>query len=301
MHIRALRSKELPVDLRNRFVSSHTSGEEFIKKFCCIEGSQKHVVSVTLDGRCLKQPGLFIELASWPNWPIDGERLWLVWWPRTWWSLCLSSMIICGDRRNLQKDKHHCNTPSIWALWQCGKAQSSLQCRHMETHLEFAKKHLKYPQTVRNKILWSEEPQFQTSCLKETSSAHHLQSTIPKVKCAGSSLMLWSCFSAAGTEGLIRVEEKLNAPKYWDSLNANPVQSIPNLRLGRRFTFQQDNGPKHTARVAYRQVCECPWVAQPQPGIKPSQIFLEKPENVHLPPSNLKELERWRGEEKNSR
>uniref|UniRef100_A0A671QKX3 Outer mitochondrial transmembrane helix translocase n=3 Tax=Sinocyclocheilus TaxID=75365 RepID=A0A671QKX3_9TELE len=31
-------------------------------------------------------------------------------------------------------------------------------------------------------------------------------------------------------------------------------------------------------------------VAQPQPGIEPSRIFLEKPENVHLPPSNLTEL-----------
>ncbi len=62
--------------------------------------------------------------------------------------------------------------------------------------------------------------------------------------------MLWGCFSAAGTEGLVRVEEKLNAPKYWDNLNENPIQSIQNLRLGRRFTFQQDNEPKHTARVA---------------------------------------------------
>ncbi len=84
----------------------------------------------------------------------------------------------------------------------------------MKTHLEFAEKHLKDHQTERNEILWFDEPQFQASCLKETSSAHHLQSTIPKVKCAGSSLMLWSCFSAAGTEGLVRVEEKLNAPKY---------------------------------------------------------------------------------------
>jgi hypothetical protein len=84
----------------------------------------------------------------------------------------------------------------------------------MKTHLEFAEKHLKDPQTLRNKILWFDEPQFYASCLKETSSAHHLQSTIPKIKCAGSSLMLWDCSSAAGTEGLIRVEEKLNAPKY---------------------------------------------------------------------------------------
>ncbi len=112
--------------------------------------------------------------------------------------------------------------------------------------------------------------------------------------------MLWGCFSVAGTEGL-RVEEKLNAPKYWDSLNENSIQSIQNLRLGRRFTFQQDNDPKHTARVGYRQLCECSWVAQPQPGLEPNQIFLEKPENVSLPPSNLTELERWRGEEKNGR
>ncbi len=62
--------------------------------------------------------------------------------------------------------------------------------------------------------------------------------------------MLWGCFSAAVTERLIRVEEKLNAPKYWECLNENLVQSIQNLKLGRRFTFQQDNDPKHTARVS---------------------------------------------------
>ncbi len=95
--------------------------------------------------------------------------------------------------------------------------------------------------------------------------------------------MLWGCFSAAGTEGLVRLEEKLSAPKYWDNLNENPVQSIQNLKLGRRFTLQLDNDPKHTVRVAYRQLCECPWVAQPQLGLEPSQIFLEKPENVCLP------------------
>ncbi len=134
---------------------------------------------------------------------------------------------------------------------------------------------------------------------RKAGTAHHLQSTIPKVKCAGSSLMLWGCFSAAGTEGLVRVEEKLNAQKYWDSLNENPVQSIQNLRLGKRFTFQQDNDPKHTARVAYRQLCECPWVAQPQPGLEYNQIFLEKPKEMcsaPILPDRAWDVKRW-GEE----
>ncbi len=39
---------------------------------------------------------------------------------------------------------------------------------------------------------------------------------------------------------------------------------------------------KHTARVAYTQLCECLWVAQPEPGLEPNQIFLEKPENVFI-------------------
>ncbi len=143
-------------------------------------------------------------------------------------------MIIYADRRNLQKDKHHCNTPSIWALWQCGKTQSSLQCRRMKTHLEFAKKkkHLKKPQTVRNDIIWSDEPQFQASCLKESRHCSSHAEYIPKVKCAGSSLMLWSCFSVAGTEGVVSCQSrrKTQCTKYWDSLNENPIQSIQNLR-----------------------------------------------------------------------
>ncbi len=42
------------------------------------------------------------------------------WWPRTWWTLYLSFMIIHADGRNLQKDKHHCSTPPIWALRRSG-------------------------------------------------------------------------------------------------------------------------------------------------------------------------------------
>ncbi len=73
--------------------------------------------------------------------------------------------------------------------------------------------------------------------------------TVPTVKHGGGSIMLWGCFSAAGTGRLVAIEGKMNAAKYRDILDENLLQSAQDLRLGRRFTFQQDNDPKHTAKI----------------------------------------------------
>ena len=61
--------------------------------------------------------------------------------------------------------------------------------------------------------------------------------------------MLWGCFSAAGTGRLVRIEGKMNGAKYREILDENLLQSAQDLRLGRRFTFQQDNDPKHTVKI----------------------------------------------------
>ncbi len=120
---------------------------------------------------------------------------------------------------------------------------------------------------------------------RKAGTAHHLQSTIPKVKCAGSSLMFFS----DRDWGTRQSRRKAQCTKIlrWKHI-------IQNLRPGRRFTFQQDNDPTSTLQEWLLDNCKCPSVAQP--GIEPNQIFLEKPENVCLPPSNLTELERWREE-----
>ncbi len=124
---------------------------------------------------------------------------------------------------------------------------------------------------------------------EETSSTHHLQSTIPKVNCAGISLILWRCFSAAGTGGLVRVEENLNAPKYIDSLNEKLIQSIRNLRLDRSFTFQQDNDAKHIAKATQNK----------NNDLNPIEhLWRDLKMAVHWrSPSNLTELERISKEE----
>ena len=60
--------------------------------------------------------------------------------------------------------------------------------------------------------------------------------------------MLWGCFSSTGTRKLVRVDGKMDGVKYRAILDENLFESAKDLRLGRRFTFQQDNDPKHTAR-----------------------------------------------------
>uniref|UniRef100_A0A4W5QKM4 Receptor-type tyrosine-protein phosphatase F n=1 Tax=Hucho hucho TaxID=62062 RepID=A0A4W5QKM4_9TELE len=69
------------------------------------------------------------------------------------------------------------------------------------------------------------------------------------VKHGGGSIMLWGCFTTVGTGTLVRNEAKMNRAKYIEILYENWLQSAQDLRMGRKFTFQQDNYPKHTANT----------------------------------------------------
>ena len=109
---------------------------------------------------------------------------------------------------------------------------------------------------MRNKILWSDETKIEFFSLnakrqvwRKPFTTHHLANTIPMVKHGGGSIMLWGCFSVAGTGRLVRIEGKMNGAKYRESLDENLLQHAQDLSLGRRFTLQQDNDPKHTAKT----------------------------------------------------
>ena len=55
--------------------------------------------------------------------------------------------------------------------------------------------------------------------------------TIPKVKHGGGGIMLWGCFSTAGTGRLVRIEVKMNRAKYREILDENLLQNAQDLRL----------------------------------------------------------------------
>lgn len=69
---------------------------------------------------------------------------------------------------------------------------------------------------------------------RKLGNAHHLPHAILTVKPGCGSIMLWWCFSAAGTGGLVRNEGKLNRLQDKEILHENLLQSTQDLRLDRR-------------------------------------------------------------------
>jgi len=109
---------------------------------------------------------------------------------------------------------------------------------------------------MRQNILRSDETKIELFGLhakcyvgQKPSTAHHPSNTIHNLKHGGGSIMLWGCFLVAGTGRFARKEGAMNGAKYRQILEENLLQSAKDLRIWRRFMFQQDNDPKHTAKA----------------------------------------------------
>jgi hypothetical protein len=87
-------------------------------------------------------------------------------------------------------------------------------------------------QTMRNNILWSGETNIELFGLNAKRHVWRKPGTIPTVKHSGDSIILWGCFSAAGTGRLVKINGKMNGAKYREILDENLLQKAQDLRLG---------------------------------------------------------------------
>ena len=103
-----------------------------------------------------------------------------------------------------------------------------------------------------------------------------------------------------GRRALVKemIDGKMNGEKYREILDENLLQSSEDLRLGRRFIFQQDNDPKHTAKTIQewlrdKSLNDLEWPNQ-SPDLNPIEHLWRdlKIAGQQRSPSNLTELER---------
>ncbi|KAG2458240.1 TCB1 transposase, partial [Polypterus senegalus] len=306
-----MKSKELSVDLRDRIVSRHKSGEGYRKSSAALKVPMSTVTSII---RKLKkfETTRTLPRAVWPSKLSNRGRRALV------REVTKNPMVTLSEfqRSSVEKGEPSRRTTISAAIHQLGlygrvaRRKPLLSKRSMTAHLEFAKRHLKDSQTMRNKILWSDESKIELFGVnarhhiwRKPGTAHHQANTIPTVKHVGGSIMLWGCFSAAGTGRLVRIKGKMTAAMYRDILDENLLQSALDLRLGRQFIFQQDNDPKHTAKISKEwlqdnSVNVFEWPSQ-SPDLNPIEhLWRDLKMAVHRRfPSNLMELERCCKEE----
>ncbi len=297
--MRIMRSKELPEELRDRIVARHRSRQGYKNISAALKVPKSTVASIILKWKTFGMTRTLPRAGRPAKLSYRGRRALVREVKKN------PKITVAELQRCIWEMGESCRKSTITAaLHQSGlygrvaRQKPLLSARHMKARMEDSK-------MVTNKILWYDETKIELFGLnskryvwRKPGTAHHLSNTVPTVKYGGGSIMLWGCFSAAGTGRLVAIEGKMNAAKHRDILDENLLQSAQDLRLGRRFTFQQDNDPRHTAKITKEwlhnnSVTVLEWPSQ-SPDLNPFEhLWRDLKMAVHQRlPSNLTELER---------
>jgi hypothetical protein len=129
-----MRSKELSVELRDRIMSRHRSGEGYQNISVALKVPKNTVASIILKW---KKFGTTKRLPRAGHPAKQSNQVKMVLVREVTKNLMVNDRaleFLCGDGRTFQNDKHLCSIPPIRPLFSK---------RHMTGHLEFAKRTLK--------------------------------------------------------------------------------------------------------------------------------------------------------------
>ncbi|KAF2899575.1 hypothetical protein ILUMI_06595 [Ignelater luminosus] len=112
--------------------------------------------------------------------------------------------------------------------------------RNRKERLNFAKLRLNYDKSFWSKVIFSNESKFNIhhndgpiKIYRQPNTAYKKQNLVGTVEHGGGGVLVWGCMSAAGL----------------DILKNNLQESAVKLGLNGSYILQQDNDPKHSARL----------------------------------------------------
>lgn len=152
--------------------------------------------------------------------------------------------------------------------------------KNMQKRLKWAKEHSTWTLNDWKQVIWSDESKFNlfgsdgiVKVWRKEGEALLPQCLRKTVKHGGGSVMLWGSMAWGGVGTMQFIDGIMTKEVYQTLLDQNVLPSARKLRLRRRFTFQQDNDPKHTAKIIQKYFQDSgidvmPWVAQ-SPDLNP--------------------------------
>ena len=110
--------------------------------------------------------------------------------------------------------------------------------------------------------------------------------TVPSVKHAGGSVMVWGCFTCREIRKLCVLDHIMDRFYYRDILEENLFPSINHFKFGQQSHFMHDNDPKHTSGLVkhwlkQKAIQTLPWPSF-SPDLNPIEMNLnEESKNIN--------------------
>lgn len=137
-----------------------------------------------------------------------------------------------------------------------------LRSQNKKKRLLWAQKHSNWTTEDFKKVLWTDESKFEVFgsnrriyVRRSKNEKMMLNCLAPTVKHGGGSVMVWGGFSFQGVCPLYRIKGILEHKQYHSILVHKAVPAGKQL-IGHGFVMQQDNDPKHTAKLCHSYLKE---------------------------------------------